>query len=289
MEIIRRLVTLDVNQSHVQLLPGVLAIIGIVVLLLQHSSNPLGRSAAFLAGVGVLALLFSSLMLSGAVWQLLRTLTIPWYRSWWRLPYNLALLAPVFAGIALERARELLTERTNLARRPALAGVAVAVLFAGLTVPAAKATLDSAQVRDEMLSRGGREMLISLADATRTSPSSEPIVVLNQENDATAWMYIREGIPSFSAFGGLDARPESTAREWLLENARLGTSNPKVAELLRKWNVRYALVSDRPYQDYPAALNPAELAKAHGFEVIAHQDDLWLFEITLRPTGGGSG
>jgi hypothetical protein len=276
-EVVLRLLSLDIDEGPAQAVVGLLALAGVVVMVAQRRRRTFGRMWALLAVAGLFAALFAALSLTGPLWELLRPATIPWYRSWWRIPYNLALLAPLFAAVALEEAGRALSRVPGRARRPASVAVGLAVLLLVVNVPTDLHALREAGVRDQLFTSGQLAMFDDLA--RRRPGASDEAKVLNQENDGTAWLYVLEGVPTYSALLPFDDEIEREADSYL-RSTFAGGDGEQAARTLGAAGFGYALVRDNTYHDEPAALDPERLTATPGFELIDRQGSLWLFEIS---------
>jgi hypothetical protein len=274
-EVVWRLLSFDVDEGPAQAAAGLLALSGAVVMVAQRRRHPPGRMWALLGVAGVLAILFAALSLEGTVWELLRPASIPWYRSWWRLPYNLAILAPLFAAVALEECRRLLTTPASPLRRAGTVAGVLALLVVLSGAPIAVHALDEAGVRRSLFSDGQLAMFDDLAHVR--DAAAGPPKVLNQENDGTAWLYVLDGVPTYSALKPFDAGAELEADAFVREAFR--SDGGSAADELTDAGFTHALVRDNTYHDEPAVLDPAELAATPGFELVDHRGSLWLFEI----------
>jgi hypothetical protein len=281
-EVVLRLLSLDIDEGPAQAVVGLLALAGVVVMATRRRQRTFGRMWALLAVAGLFAALFAALSLTGPLWELLRPATIPWYRSWWRIPYNLALLAPLFAAVALEEAGRALSRASRPARRPASVAAGLAVLLLVVNVPTGLHALREAGVRDQLFTSGQLAMFDDLA--RRRRDASDEAKVLNQENDGTAWLYVLEGVPTYSALLPFDDEIERDADSYLRSTFAEGDGG-QAARTLGAAGFGYALVRDNTYHDEPAALDPERLTATPGFELIDHQGSLWLFEI-VPPSGG---
>ena len=271
-----RIVAFDAGAGTTQVVMGLLALAGIAVMVLGRDRHPPARLWALLATFGALAALFASLTLTGALWDALRPATLPWYTSWWRMPYYLAALAPLFAALALSAAADSLARAFTPARL-ALPAPLMAVLLVAVSVPTISGALEDAGVRRELLTPAQRAMLAGLGEAVDGRGSDS--VVLNQENDGTAWAYVSEEIPTFSALQGFGSSAGRERRRWLLENAEHLADDPGVASGFEQLGVGWVLVRDNTYENEPSLLHPDELLGSDGFELAGREGSLWLFEV----------
>jgi hypothetical protein len=115
--------------------------------------------------------------------------------------------------------------------------------------------------------------------ARRRPGASDEAKVLNQENDGTAWLYVLEGVPTYSALLPFDDEIEREADSYL-RSTFAGGDGEQAARTLGAAGFGYALVRDNTYHDEPAALDPERLTATPGFELIDRQGSLWLFEIS---------
>jgi hypothetical protein len=289
------LVTFDLGNGVAQPVMGALLVIGVVLVLRRPSYSGL---RPLVAAVGVLAVLFVASLVPGAPWDQLRLATFPWYQSAWRIMYNLAVLAPVFAAAVVELSRGALRDRLSLPPAAATAVVAAVVLV--LTVPAAHRTLHFAFDTETLL---GPEEVALIEDFAQqvdaevdlgvpTAASSDggaevpPLgtgsTVLNQRHDGTTWMYAVAGLPAFSGLRGYETAPDHADRRYVVEHLADVDHDPREQELLRRFDARYVMVNDDTYLDFEADITSAELREA-GFPVLDHRGSLWIFQI---PRGG---
>jgi hypothetical protein len=281
LEVVGRLVAFDIDEGPAQPVMGLLALAGIALVVVRRSDRPMGRLGALLLAMGAFALLFASATMTGPVWDQLRVATVPWYRSWWRLMYNVALFAPLFVGFGLDEFRLWLQQRTS--RSPVLASGAVAVLAVVLAAPTVWTTLSSAGIRGPAFQPGELALIDGLArrlDEDDRAPAAG--AVLNQENDATSWMYMLAGLPAFSGVQGVVDGADADDRDYLLDHIDEAAVNPRVQRLLGRWGIRYVLVGGGTYSRERAAMTPEELRAAEGFRLLDHRGLFWLFEVPTR-------
>jgi hypothetical protein len=261
---VQRLVSLDLDNGATQPVLGVLALIGVGLGWRERRLRPL------LGVVGALAVLFLAAVVGGPLWRGLSPLTVPWYRSWWRLLYNVALFLPLLAALTLDELRRRLRGVTG-------AGVGVAIVA---LVPIVVLAPSSARTL-----RLGFENQVLLDDADlavmeRLAERIEPgTTVLNQENDATSWMYATEGLPAFSALLGFSRSEDATQRDWLLAHLSELDTDPRVRQLLDRWNIGYVMVDDRTYTTEEPVLVPSALLGVEGLHMVEHTDALWLWRV----------
>ena len=261
---LQRLVWLDIDNGATQPLLGLLAIGGLVLATRRRELRPLT------AVVGFLGLLFLASTVGGPLWDALGTLSVPWYRSWWRLLYNVALFLPIFVALVLDEARRILAR--SLPERVAAGALTLVPLVA--FAPAASSTLRLAFEEEVMLDGSDLALMQDMADTI-----GEEEVVLNQENDATLWMYATAGLRSFSGFQGFERSADAADRDYLLEHLNKASNDAKVRELLDRWHIHYVMVNDNTYMSEKASIDPEELRRAPGFTAVDHSDSLWVFEI----------
>lgn len=287
------LVTFDLGNGVAQPVMGALLVIGAVIVLRRPS---LAGLRPLMGAVGVLAVLFVASLVPGAPWDQLRLATFPWYQSAWRVMYNVAVFAPVFAAAALEWSRRALRDHLSLPPAAATAAVAVAALV--LTVPAAHRTLRFAFDTETLLGPAevaliedfSRRMDVEVGLGTPTAASSDGGVevtphgigptVLNQRHDGTTWMYAIAGLPAFSGLRGYERAPDHADRRYVVEHLADVHHDTREQELLRRFDARYVMVNDDTYLDFEPDITSAELREA-GFAVLAHRGGLWIFEIPL--------
>lgn len=263
------LFNLDVGSLVAQPVLGLLALVGLVTSFRSRRLRPLA------VGATVLVLLYLVGTQTGQPWALGRPLTRPWYMSWWRLAYNVALLVPVFVGLALDTARTEVRRRAGTSSRAiAVASCAVLALI-GLRMTDGPSALVSAAFRTQaLLGTEETDLMADLAerpDATGT--------ILNQENDGTTWMYALEGLTSLSAIQAFRQGQDAEDRAYLLDHIADAATDRRVADLLDRWDIRYLLVNDRTYMREPAALTVDELRAAPGITVVDHRGSMWLFRV----------
>ena len=283
-----RLVTFDIDNGVAQPVVGVLLVVGVVVVLVRRPFAPLRPMVLVM---GALAVLFLATTVDGVPWEQLRPATVPWYRSAWRLLYNVALFAPVFVAVALESARRLARDRLSVAG--SITTASVAGLAVVLTLPAAHTTLRFAFSTETLLGPEEVSLIEELGtqfDAPRglgspTATGGEQLdprpfgsTVLNQRHDATTWMYAIAGLPAFSGIAGYERSPDHADRRYVVEHLADAANDPREQALLRHFDARYVMVNDRTFLDYPPDITSEQLREA-GYRVVDHRGDLWLFEI----------
>lgn len=283
----RRLVGFDVDEGPTQWAMGILALVGVGILLLGRRRRPLGRLAPVMVTITLLAALVVLTTMSGSPWDSLRVLTIPWYQSYWRLVYNVALFAPLFVGVTLATAVGVIRRRT---RRPTGAvAAAIAAAIAVLSAPVVWTTLDGTGVRDGAISPVETGLFQDLAratsdggDGTGAGPGQ---TVLNQENDSTIWAYVVAGVPAFSGSGGVLGGPGSRDRAYLLDHIEDASRNERVQRLVQRWNIRYVLAADGTYSREAPKLRPDRLSRADGFHLVDQRGRYWVFEVPTSAIG----
>ena len=263
------LLNLDVGSLVAQPVLGLLALVGLVLSFRSRRLRPLA------AGATVLVLLYVVGTQTGQPWALGRPLTRPWYMSWWRLAYNVALLVPVFVGVALDRARTEVRDRVGTVSRTTTVAACTVLVLIGLLMTRGPWAMVSAAFREESL-LGAEEtaLLADLADRPDATGT-----VLNQENDGTTWMYPLEGLTSLTAIQAFRQGQDARDRAYLLDHIDDATTDDRVADLLDRWDIHYVLVNDRTYLDEPAALSVEELRAAPGLTVVDHRGSMWLFRV----------
>jgi hypothetical protein len=284
------LITFDIDNGVAQPVVGALLAVGLAVVVLRRPLAPMRPLAAVMGGLGVLYLVSA---VDGALWERLRPVTFPWYGSAWRLMYNVALFAPVFAGVALEWMRRAARDRLSI--RPSAVTAGVAALAVALTLPAAHTTLRFAFETEVLLGPEEVSMIEELGrqhhapdDLGSPTAASDEVeqtdsrpfgsTVLNQRHDATTWMYAIAGLPAFSGLAGYETSPDHDDRRYVVEHLADAAHDPRERALLRRFDARYVMVNDRTYLDYPPDITSEQLRSA-GYRVVDHRGDLWLFEI----------
>lgn len=276
-EAVWRLISFDVDEGPGQAVAGLAALAGVAVLVHRRREEPLGRMAPYLVTTAVLVLLALSLMLEGPPWSLVRVATAPWCRSWWRVPYNLAVLGAVPIGVALEASCAKLRTVGAIARRPGLAAATVVVVAAAVGLPSARGALAQAGVRRELFTP---EQLAMFERVSGSDGNGSPGGVLNQENDGTVWLYVIEGVPTYSALQGVGPARVQASRDGLLEELGRPGSLRGVMDELADLGIGWVLLRDNTYHDEPAALTADGLVDTPGVELVERQGSLWLFAIT---------
>lgn len=261
---LQRLVSLDLDNGATQPVLGVLALVGVVLGWRERRLRPL------LGIVGAFTVLFLAAAVGGPLWRGLSPLTVPWYRSWWRLLYNVALFLPLLAALSLDELRRRLRGVVGAGAAAAIVALVPVVVLA----PAAARTLRLGFENQVLLD--GADLAVMERLAERIDPGT---TVLNQENDATAWMYATEGLPAFSALLGFARSEDAAQRDWLLAHLGELDTDPRVAELLDRWDVGYVMVNDRTYISEEPALVPSELVDVEGLELVEHTDTLWVWRV----------
>ncbi len=261
---LQRLVSLDLDNGATQPVLGVLALVGVVLGWRERRLRPL------LGVVGAFAVLFMAAAVGGPLWRGLSPLTVPWYRSWWRLLYNVALFLPLLAALSLDELRRRLRGVVGAGAAAAIVALVPVVVLA----PAAARTLRLGFENQVLLD--GADLAVMERLAERIDPGT---TVLNQENDATAWMYATEGLPAFSVLLGFSRSEDAAQRDWLLAHLGELDTDPRVAEMLDRWDVGYVMVNDRTYISEEPALVSSELVGVEGLELVEHTDTLWVWRV----------
>lgn len=264
--------------GHNQPVLGLFAAAGIVLLLLRRRTQPLGRMRAAMWATAVFALLLLSTLMGGPVWELIRTVTVPWYKSWWRLTYNSSILFPLFAAAALAALRTTLEDSGRIRGWRGVA--AISVTAAVLLAPSAVSALNSAKIHEPSFTPDELAMFHDLKARFDEQRDFNPDgVVLNQSNDRTPMMYALSGVPAFSGMHHFDDTLEQADRVYLLRHVTEVADDPLVQTLIRRWGVRYLLVGEAVYNDETAILDLGKVRRTAGFELLDHRGRFWLFEI----------
>lgn len=287
-ETIRRGVSFDVDEGPPQPLIGGLALIGAAILLAGRRNRPLRRFAPLMATLGLLALLVVATSMSGAPWDAMRVLTVPWYRSYWRLTYNVALFAPLFVGVAGAAACDLAVRRSG--RPVGIHGAVLAVSLVVISTPVVWTTMQGTGVRDRAFSAEElalfHDLRAEVAEGDGDGSRGRTSAVLNQENDASAWAYAIAGVPTFSGLKGYTAGSAPEDRSYLLRRIADASTDGRVRQLLRRWNIDLVLVADGTYSRERATITSDELRDADGFRVIDHRGRYWVFAVPSLDDAG---
>jgi hypothetical protein len=259
-----------------QVISGLLAVAGLILLLTKRR-NELGRIPALLLVMLAFTLVFISLV-SGDLLEPLHTLAGPWYSTWWRVRYNLVVLTPLLAAPALEIARLWLSRRVPALTKPALSAGAVGLLLVALSAPTIVATLRTAEVWQDVVTQCDRTVYRSLQDSLRDRPRAAP-VVLNQINDGTAWMYMLERLPAYSALDS-STEPGQVESDWLVNHAHELGFNAEVSALIDELGVSHVLTSEDVYYSGQSTQMPVDMYLDNpNYELLDSCDNLWLFAV----------
>lgn len=223
--------------------------------------------------------LFVLYVVASSVEGPLRALTFPWYRQSGRIGLNLVLLLPFFAASALIAAGPRLGKLARRRHSPAKAGI-----FAITTVAAILAVIGSIDNAANIRRIFDKDVIVdenSLLAFTYLEANVRPGErVLNEVNiDGGLWMYAFRGVRPLFFLN--PPRPGSSWQErvWLLTHLPdLGT-DPKVAALLDKHEVRLIYLNDRHFVDHPHVLRLEALRATPSLCERFHRGTSHVFEV----------
>jgi hypothetical protein len=215
-------------------------------------------------------------------------LTTPWYREFDRVVYNLVYPGVIMAGFgAWWLGRALRNRLGPVPGMPDRAGQAVttgvALLVVGVVPVYVVLTASTEQATGVFSgfddgrpggSLAGRDARAAFAWLAATADPRDR--VLNEFADGSAWMYAEERVlPLFgakvAAFPG-----QWDDREYLLAHAADYRTDPRVRELMEKWDVRYAYLGGQIFPGHEPSSDPAltvESLVAGGWTIVFEQGD----------------
>lgn len=197
-----------------------------------------------------------------------------WYTDWYRLGGSFWLLAALLMLAALDvLVHALRTESgTRVLAAVAVVGLAVTVGLAGpVWASAVQGRLDRA--------RGSASPLVTASDRLGFAYLRDHVPpgqrVLNDWPDGSGWMYALEGVDPLIATVGSNLDPD---RIYLIEHFDELGDNPRVRELLRRYDISYVYTDttrDR-VAPYRLTLPPGNA----GLTLVFRQDRTRIFRIT---------
>ena len=204
-------------------------------------------------------------------------LSSPWYSSGYRLMAQAVALAalPLGAGaLAVGRA----ARAAGQGRRIAVGAIGV-VLVSGLVVMVQSVRAGDESMTTSVVTADDRAVFDWLA--AHVGPGER---VLNQTSDGTAWAYPYTRGAVSTVFGRLRGRevlaPEWADRYYLLTHVNDWSTDPKVRNAARRWDVRYVVVGDHRLPGSQPVLDPAVLAAAPGVRLAFRSGDAYVFQLT---------
>ena len=233
--------------------------------------------------LAAMVMIFLATSVEGGVLELLRPFTSPWYRSPWKSSFNVPLVASVFAGYALAGVVSVVERalRPRLHPRPRQL-TAAGIVAGGLVFAAGPAVLrqpvDTLRDAWETNARTTGEMVAAFEFLAANAPSGTG-VVLNEERDGSAWMYAMTGLQPLLGVYQYDESPTTADRLYLLSHISDYRTDPRVRELIERWDVGYVLVSDEGFVDEPPRLSREALLGSPGFEEVFSAGTAHVFRI----------
>jgi hypothetical protein len=268
------LATLHVAVDAGQPLLAALVLLGVAVALWRHEQ--VAWLVAFAGVVGIFLLADTSK--SGVA----EALAFPWYRQPERISYNVAFFVAFFGGYALDATS---TALGRVARGPVLSAAPTALVVAavGLAIgwPSSRSTVRLAHAsyaRFEPVRKDDLAAYDWLGDHVRDGDR-----VLNDlDYDGSLWMYAFDGVAPL--FG---ANSEATVdladfqeRVWLRDHiTELGT-NPRVAQLVDKWRVRWVYLGEDNFTGSPPVLHLESLRRTPGLTEVFTRGQSHVFRVT---------
>lgn len=232
-----------------------------------------------LALVGAAACLVALSVVAATVEGPLRVITLPWYHQAGRIAYNLVILVPVFAALALAAGAShlgrLLARGSATARLGVPAVTAIAVLLGVMASSVHAPVIRSIFQKHALTDSDAVAAFFYLNSSLRTGER-----VLNDvNNDGGLWMYAFTNVPP--VFGLEPARPDRSWRErlWLLDHLPDHGSDPRVAKLVEKYRVRFVYLNDRHFTDHPHRLSVEALGTRPGICERLRQGTSHVFEV----------
>lgn len=250
---------------------AILALVGLGLCLWRRQHLPVVATTA------IILVLYA---VASGVHGPLRAITVPWYQHPGRIAMNLVLLIPFFAALALV---ELGPALWSWGRERADGPVPAVVVAVALAV--AGSSTGAANMRTLF-----HERVVVDADAKAAFAYLKTVVqpgerVLNDANtDGSMWMYPFSGVVPLLGLRPARSTPSWHERVWLIENLPAIDRDPKVREILRKYNVRHVYFDDRTFPRNPHHVDSAALRNAASFcprfsrgtvrvyEIVEHSD-----------------
>lgn len=213
----------------------------------------------------------------------IQILTLPWYHHPARLAFNAALLVPVFGAIALSAAG---TRLARLTRKGHEAGLSVLLpslvaFFIGVIGMVNHASAFRIMFDRHVLVDSDAIAAFSYLGGELETGEQ---VLNDSNNDGGLWMYAFEGVPPLLGLEPARPSPSWRERSWLLAHLPDLATDPKVAALLGKHNVRFVYLNDRHFDRHPHVLTVeatratarvcerVNRGTAHVFEVVPEGD-----------------
>lgn len=269
------LVTLHVDVPWRQGWLAILSLCGIGVLLWTR------RPAWCLATVtlGVLAILAATSRdpLSALV-------TLPWYRQPTRVTYNLALTVPVLVGAAIAAACalvwRLLRSRSVYAGVIAVAGVFVFAFVAQPALPRNSGIVRNGYEAFQPVSRDE----IAAFDYLGAHVGSREQVLTDGDVDGSLWMYAFSGAaPVFALTSSFEREGVyAPSRRYLRNHITEVATNPRVRELLQRYNVRYVYYGTKVFEGSHHQLDLDELRATPELREVFQRGGAHVFEVEPR-------
>ncbi|MCZ7528827.1 MAG: hypothetical protein M5U14_22110 [Acidimicrobiia bacterium] len=207
-----------------------------------------------------------------------QVLGFPWYRQSERVAYNVALFVPVFGGIALSTGfRWIAGVRSAAWRTPAFVAAGVAVVLV-LAWPAARHNRELVEIHYEAYGPLRDADLAAFEYlAGRVGPGD---TVLNDGNvDGSLWMYAFEGVVPMYGLGATSDVSFAADRSYLREHVTEVGSDPRVAELVEGYGVRYVYFGERTYPGSDHVMDLGALERAPGLRPVFEEDGVHVFEV----------
>ncbi len=251
-----------------------LAVAGLAVCLYRRSL----LSLALVALANLLLFLFASTTAGP-----LRNFTMPWYHQPDRLALNFVLILPFFGAFAVLGVMPLLKQllRNNTAVQRIAVPVAWAVVAGvALTWPLSNGRIGKLAVQEYVLIEPSAERAFEFL---RRNTASGDRVLNDRNNDGALWAYTYEGVELVFDFEPKVQDQHWKERKWLLEHVGDFGRDPRVQELLRKYNVRYVYFNERQWigdgwppreldlaalRSNPSICEPFHRGTAHVFEFL---------------------
>lgn len=236
------------------------------------------------AMVFTLASLLALCLVAAVVDGPLRGLTAPWYNQSPRIAYNLVLVVPFFAAVALATTASAQRRQLGPFGLTSRARVAAAITLA--SVLAVTGSLSNIEVvryafRGDVLVDADSLAAFSYLDASVRTDEQ----VLNDVNsDGGLWMYAFHGIAPALALDPAEPNESWRERLWLLAHLPDLGPHPQVEALLAKYRVRFVYLNDRHFvDDFPHYLSAVELQSTPGICERFHRGTSHVFEVV--PSG----
>jgi uncharacterized protein DUF6541 len=285
--LIKPIVTLETGDLFAlerQVFLAVLAFAGAGIWLMRR------RWAWVLGWTSVMTLTF----LAGASdsW-IVEQLTFPWYRIGRRIDWNQAFFVPFFAAVALALAVigvvRLLHTRWAILLASAFAVTGFTVLTGAHAYTASRSFLhDSLTVNSTLSSQARVDRAAEAAFRWLHDHVHGDETVVNEANvDGSLWMYPQEGVrpllgwapSSLSSFREKYATTDWMNRTYLLANVERVGENPRVDELVDKYNARWVYFDDRNFPLTRHVLRLDGLRKSAHISEVFHRNHVHVFRV----------